>query len=619
MFAAMELANYTASEADDLRKTIAKKIAAKLEKHRLKFIEGANANGIDKSVAEAIFIDWENFARYGFNKSHAADYGVIAVETAYLKCHYTIEYMTALLSAWKNDADKVALYVADCRSMGIEILPPDANTSGWDFTISDQHESGPAIRFGLGAVKNVGQGPVEIILEAREAGPFKDLNDFARRVDLRVVGKRALESLLRVGVLDHFGERNALLNSLDRIVTVSASHFKAVQSGQLSFFGAAGGIEDDIVLLPTLPLDAREKLEWERDLLGLYVSDHPLSAYQGTLAKKITHYSAQLSEAKPKSQVMVAGLISRFRPHLTKTGNSMAFATIEDIQGEIELIIFPKIWKNYQLDFTTGRVVLIKGKVDNENQDAKVLVDTITFVDDADINALDDWDQPLDSIPDFEEGLPDMQALMDGDLDPDFEPDFPENLDDAIAMPPDPINRSGFSESMPSSRPQNEGVSDSLQSRLDSRIQTLQHETREIKNPPSTGTPHEAAQPGMLHADQTLVATMDPPYPPVSTFTYITPSKNNGAQPHMDQTETKILTLAIHSTGDKKRDIRRINRAHGLLKSFPGNDRFVFMLFENGQQYLVEFPNETTGLTDDLVDKISALIGDENLQVAIIQ
>jgi DNA polymerase III subunit alpha len=638
MFAAMDLAGYTASEADDLRKTIAKKIAAKLEKHREKFIKGACEKGIDKDVAKQIFIDWENFARYGFNKSHAADYGVIAVETAYLKCHYPIEYMTALLSAWKSDADKVALYVADCRSMGIDILPPDCNTSGWDFTIADNEET-PSIRFGLGAIKNVGQGPVEAILEARQDGPFIELNDFARRVDLRAVGKRALEGLIRVGALDHFGERNALLNSIDRIVTVSSSHFKAAQSGQMTIFGAVAGIEDNIELLPTMPLDAREQLEWERELLGLYVSDHPLSAFQGYLSQKISHYSAQLSDAKSKSKVTVAGLISRFRPHLTKTGKAMAFGTIEDIQGEIELVIFPKVWQKYQLEFTAGRVVIISGKVDNENQDAKILVDEITFVDDSEMDAVDEWDQPVDILPDFDEGLPDMDAIidngrfeMDDDLIPPPADDFfePPAQDDATAMPP--MEQTPHNNNHQIAEKPMESRMGSLQSKLDMRIKSINHETTKDPFPPEEPVSFRSAP--AFHSSPTelqmehmpVVGILEEEAPAkvqeaeiIKTFTYITPINNNGSSSGSNGNETKIITLAIHSTGDKKRDIRRINRAHGLLKSFPGNDRFVFMLFENGHQYLVEFPNETTGLGSDLVEKLGSLIGEENLQIATIK
>ena len=616
MFAAMELAGYTASEADDLRKTIAKKIAAKLEKHRIKFVEGAKTNGIDKSVAEQIFIDWENFARYGFNKSHAADYGVIAVETAYLKCHYTIEYMTALLSAWKNDADKIALYAADCRNMGIQVLPPDANSSGWDFTIADQEDS-PAIRFGLGAVKNVGQGPVDAIIGARVEGPFRDLNDFARRVDLRSVGKRALESLVKAGVMDQFGERNALLNSMDRIVTVSASHFKALQSGQLSFFGEAGGIQDNIELMPTMPLDTREQLEWERELLGLYVSDHPLSAYQSMLAQKVSHYSSQLAEAPSKGAVKVAGIVNRFRSHITKTGKAMAFATIEDIQGEIELVIFPKVWQNFQLDFTAGRVVLIEGKVDNDN-DAKVLVDNITFVDTEDLGSVNEWDQPLDIIPDFDEGLPDMESLINDNgydtLPP--EPEFPEP-DDAIAMGPSDFTEPPVFQDPAENLPKKETRSDSLQSKLDMRIQGLRHETRENTTPiKDNGHTAAAAKSSNAHQPET-VAILEEDFA-VQTFTYMTTRKDIKEFTPQFANETRMLTLAIHSTGDKKRDARRITRAHGLLKSFPGEDRFVFMLFENGKQYLVEFPNETTGLADDLIKALGTLIGEENLQIATI-
>jgi DNA polymerase-3 subunit alpha len=207
-----------------------------------------------KDVAVAIFEDWENFARYGFNKSHAADYGVIAVETAYLKTHYTVEFMTALLSASKSDTAKIAFYAADCRSMGIDVLPPDVNSSGWDFTIEDCEGKCAAIRFGMGAVKNVGQAPVELIMDARKAGKFKDLNDFIRRVDLRQVGKRSLECLIRVGALDCFGQRKALLEAMDNMISISGSHFRALQSGQMSFFGTVEGVEENIYLPSVLLL-----------------------------------------------------------------------------------------------------------------------------------------------------------------------------------------------------------------------------------------------------------------------------------------------------------------------------------------------------------------------------
>lgn len=379
MFAVMELAGYSAPEADDLRKAVAKKIKKKLLKHRQKFIRGAVKNGIPEETAADIFDDWEEFARYGFNKAHAADYGVIAVQTAYLKSHYPVEYMTALLSVTQSDTAKVALYVADCRRMGIEVEPPDVNSSGWDFTIEDHPEGSSAIRFGLGAVKNVGHGPVDAILAGRDQDPFIDLTDFALRVDQRQVGKRALESLIRVGALDTFAPRVALLQGLDQIIAVSASHFRAEEAGQMSLFGEHSGIVEEIKLPPVISdISRREILNWERELIGLYVSDHPLSPVMDELTQAVTHFSAQLSEAAENDHVRVAGLIVHIRPHQTKNNKAMGFVKIEDIQGTIELVIFPNVWRRVSQLIEYDRVVLVEGRVDADSAEAKVLVNKIS-------------------------------------------------------------------------------------------------------------------------------------------------------------------------------------------------------------------------------------------------
>lgn len=378
MFAAMQLASYTAPEADDLRKAIAKKMPDKLVKHRKKFIEGGVQNGIPAETAAAIFDDWEEFARYGFNKSHAVDYGVIAVQTGYLKVHYPVEYMTALLSVSKNESEKIALYVADCRRMNIPVLPPDVNASGYDFTIEDCSDGSSVIRFGMGAVKNVGHGPVEAILKGRQDDPFIDLNDFARRVDLRLVGRRALESLVRVGALDRFGARTALLEALDRVISVSTSHFRAVESGQMSLFGAHTGVTEEITLPPvTLEVSRREILNWEKELIGLYVSDHPLSPVMAELQEIVTHYSGQLSDVGPQERVRVAGLITRLRRHQSKAGKPMGFVTIEDLQGSVELVIFPRTWQQVSHKVEIDRIVVVEGRVDNQNAEPKILVDNL--------------------------------------------------------------------------------------------------------------------------------------------------------------------------------------------------------------------------------------------------
>jgi DNA polymerase-3 subunit alpha len=384
MNAAVALAGYTQSEADDLRKAIAKKIPDKLQKHRQKFVAGAVKNGIPEETANQIFSDWEEFARYGFNRSHAADYGMIAVETAYLKAHYPAEYMTALLSVSKNETAKVALYVAEARSLGIPVLPPSVNASDWDFLIEDRPE-GPAIRFGLGAIKNVGQGAVETIVAARaQGGPFRNLSDFLHRVDLRKVGKRALECLIKVGAMDEFGSRHALLENLDRLIALSTEHQRAAQAGQLTLFGASSisSTSWQEIHLPTTPDSARgegarrQMLAWERELIGLYLSEHPLQPYQADLIRIITHTSAQLEEAAHEEKVRVAGLVTSVRPYQTKNGKPMGFVTLEDLQGEIELILFPKTWERYRPLFEEGAILIVEGKVDLLNPPPKILVDS---------------------------------------------------------------------------------------------------------------------------------------------------------------------------------------------------------------------------------------------------
>jgi DNA polymerase-3 subunit alpha len=380
MSAAMELAGYEASEADDLRKAISKKVEKDLKKHRRKFIKGAGERDISDDTAAAIFDEWQNFARYGFNKAHAADYGTIAVRTAYLKANYPLEYMTALMSVFKHDTDRVALYVADARRMGFEVLPPSINACEVDFSIEDRPDQDPAIRFGLAAVKNVGEGAVEAILEARgEGGPFKTLEEFSRRVDLRQVGKRALESLIRVGALDELGTRIALLEGLDRILSYSSSHFRAAEVGQMTMFDGSAGVTHDLQLpQPTNDVPQRVQLTWEKELLGVYASDHPLTPYLKDMKQICTHYSAELMDANDGERVRVVGMVSELRPYITRNGAEMGFASLEDLQGRIDLVIFARTWEKVVDWLRPDMVVMVTGKIDRSRGDPKVIVDEVS-------------------------------------------------------------------------------------------------------------------------------------------------------------------------------------------------------------------------------------------------
>lgn len=659
MLAAMELAGYTASEADDLRKAIAKKKKKDLEKHRKKFVEGAVVNDMRRETAEKIFVDWENFARYGFNKSHAADYGVIAVETAYLKAHYTVEYMTALLSASKNDSGKVALYVADCQSMGIEVLPPDINQSQWDFSIEDRQDEKPVIRFGMGAVKNVGHGPVETILESRADGPFQNLADVINRVDMRHVGKRALESLIRVGALDAFGSRNAILLIMDNLIAISASHFKAAESGQMSFFGELTGVQDEIHLPIVDIIDQREQLEWERELLGLYVSDHPLSPYMGLLKSKVTHFLGQLGEVRDKKPVTVAGMVVRMRRHQTKKGDPMAFATIEDIQGTLDLVIFPRTWQQFGELVKVDNLLLVRGKVDADGSDPKVLVDHIELI------SLDEVDEiPQDALLDIHDDdllpLPEMNGLNAGE-----EPDFTDSDADTH-----PRRVTPACDALPDK--EQEPVKEPVQYRIPraTQPQAAVHQVSEPDDPFGEGPPMpedwvlaprparfekapqaeapapslppakepRAAEPVTQVAVQVQVKPAEaaikeaasfrdiklPPYivPPNEVQRGIVPptggpAVNQGVDLRLKKKPEKprMVTVVLHSSSDKRRDQRRLQRLHGLLRSCPGSDRFSLMIHESGHNYLVEFPNNTTGINTEMLRKLSDLIGEDNVRV----
>jgi DNA polymerase-3 subunit alpha len=377
-----DIAGYTAAEADLVRRAVGKKKKKALLKHRATFIEGAvERSNVPRETAEAIFDDIEYFARYGFNKSHAADYAVLTCQTAYLKAKYPVEYMTALLSVERNNTDKVSRFIDECRRMGIEVLPPDVNISGLRFTIEEKDDGSSAIRFGMGAVKNVGEGPVEAILEARRSGgAFESLDDFCRRVDLRHVNRRALESLTQVGTLQPFGKRAQLLPVIDRLLGLSASYHQARDAGQLSMFGDATGVHlaaDETILPPAdqVPdIPRKEILAWERELVGIYVSEHPLTQVMTRLDDVLSGSVGTLGEERSGQQVTVAGMVQRVYRHITKKGNEMAFVTLEDMQGSCDVVVFPSVWTETKDVWQPEQILVVNGKVDASRRDEPSLL-----------------------------------------------------------------------------------------------------------------------------------------------------------------------------------------------------------------------------------------------------
>ncbi len=632
MFAVMKLAGYSAPEADDLRKAISKKLRDKLDNHRHKFIEGAQKKGIPPETAKGIFSDWEEFARYGFNKSHAVDYAVIAVQTAYLKLHYPVEYMTALLSVSKTDTAKVALYTADARRMGVQVFPPDVNVSEWDFSIEDCGDGDAVIRFGLGAVKNVGQGAVETILAARKDQAFSDLNDFARRVDLRQVGRRALECLTKVGALDTFGPRTSLLDTLDRILSVSASHFRAAEAGQMSLFGAQTGLEETIPLpAPSTEIGKREILNWEKELIGLYISDHPLAPMMNDLQDFISHSSAQLGEAAQDERVRVAGLISRFRTHTTKTGKTMAFATLEDLQGTIEIVIFPRTWEQVAEQVRVDQIVVVDGRVDAASGDPKVCADhlsttfkkTVGITDASAISNLPALERsPLayenGKINAKEKAEPGATASSIEEAKgfdyPDIssEEEWAEPASGAWSkMPPvpeDPPDEYDFLTESPVVEPQ---YAVSPGSSMPSPENAEQERPAEAPALNTRIQPLEAREPApVVSPPQRKLGGNEPANPGELPAYFVAPlqqGENSG--------DVQMLTIVLRSSGDKTRDVLRLRRLHGLIMTYPGDDRFAIQVVERGRTYLLEFPNYTTLVCQELLDRVRFLVGAENIRV----
>ncbi len=377
-----DVAGYITSDADLVRRSIGKKKKAELLKHRASFVEGAvEHGGLHRETAEAIFDDIEYFARYGFNKSHAVSYAVITCQTAWLKAKYPLEYMAALLSVERHNTDKVGLLIAECRRMGIEILPPDVNRSGLDFTIADREES-RAIHFGLGAVKNVGEGPIEVILAAREqGGPFKDIEDFCQRVDLRQVNRRALECLIKVGALDAFGQRSQLLAIIDPMMALSQSTHQAQEVGQLSMFDASSGFSQAMgssIHLPDVPeVPRKEMLAWEKELVGFYVSEHPLQQVAASLEGTVTAFCDEIDEEMTGQKVIIAGVVTWVRPYTTKKGNPMAFVQLEDLRGSTEVIVFPSVYEKTRELWQADKILVVKGRVDTKGRGPKVICESV--------------------------------------------------------------------------------------------------------------------------------------------------------------------------------------------------------------------------------------------------
>ena len=367
-----DMAGFSGGDADSLRKAMGKKIAELMKKMRTKFIDGSVKNGVDEKIAIKIFNDFENFAQYAFNKSHSACYALIAYWTAYLKVHYPSAFMAALLTSDYGNSDRIAIEIAECQRMNIEVLPPDVNESFSEFGVVI--ESGK-IRFGLSAVKNVGTGAIEAILEAREKdGQFKSIEEFAKRVKASEINKKVMESLIKCGAFDSLGGRDLLLFNMERILNFGSKAQGHTAAGQIDLFGG-NGVEMPPLKLekPDTEVSMQTKLNWERELLGIYVSAHPTKEYQEVFIRAGVTPLASLTE--DNKNICIGGVVSAIQRIQTRTKEPMNFVTFEDSTGQTELVVFPKIIKDFPNVWEVGKVLLIYGKVNTKDNQIKVIVD----------------------------------------------------------------------------------------------------------------------------------------------------------------------------------------------------------------------------------------------------
>ena len=465
------------------------------------------------------------------------------------------------------------------------------------------------------------------------------------------VGKRALECLIKVGAMDSFGNRAALLASLDRIVAVSSNHFRAAEAGQMSLFGGTTGVTETIMLPDVTNVDQREMLNWERELIGLYISDHPLTPYQQTFAQIVSYFSGQLPEAQHEEKVRVAGLVTAVRPYTTKTNKPMGFVSIEDVQGNIELVLFPRTWAQYREQMTVGQIIIVEGKVDTNSTPPKILVDTIR----TEIKILEPLEfatlskPPVDSNFDTEfEPMPNGGKVTDlsyKSTQPGPSTVQPKNVPAKTAPqsrpvpPPTPRQTAEKPAPVYAEKPPAEVTWDdaevppppdnfpddwetqwqpsfeeaTIAARPEPRVDVKPVSAPGLQPVEPIEVPIEKEKRDQIEKALEAIAiqTMKVESLQVPASLYIPLAKEEKDKDHPPQQ----ITVVMRSTGDKDHDRRRIKTIFGTLISFHGRDRFSFQIFENGSGYLIDFPNDTTRVCTEMLDRLKKLMGEESWRV----
>src|SRR3989440_588330 len=378
LFIAVGLAGFSWGKANKFRKVLSKKIVREVQGYRSDFVKGCIKNGVKKEDAETLFTLIEPFGGYGFNKAHAASYAVVAFYTAYLKGNYTAEFMAATMTTEAADAKKIANAIAECKRMGVEVLGPDVNKSDRGFTVE-----GGGVRFGLLAIKGIGEGPIGEIVRARsQGGPFKSLADFCTRVDPKFVGKGAIETLIKAGAMDSLadGKRHQLLDAVERAMQFGKNERAAKERGMVSLFGdmEEGQNAFEFTLNPhAKAIDSNQLLQWEKELIGLYISKHPLAYLSDLLKERTTHTTAEITEELDKQKVVLGGTVTEARRITTKKGDTMCVVQLEDMYGSIGVTVFPRLYEDTAELWAENTVVLVRGEVQVRRDEPGILCNSV--------------------------------------------------------------------------------------------------------------------------------------------------------------------------------------------------------------------------------------------------
>lgn len=407
------LGGYSMAEADNLRRLMSKKKADEMAEEQPKFIAGASTQNIPEAKALAIWENMKNFAGYGFNKSHGTAYAMISYQTAFLKSHYPVEFMTALLTSEKSNRDNIVKYISSCREMGINVLPPDINESLRDFGVS-----GDNIRFGLSAVKNVGDGAVESIIESRNnEGKFTSFHDFCNRVDYRRINKKVFESLIKCGAFDSLEKnRCRLMEGYEKVVEAAQKRARDRVSGQTSLFGDdASSLADTVdVKLPDVPeWEHDELISYEKEMLGFYITGHPLLKYADRIHLIADCNSESIGRKQDGSTVAIAGVVSGIREVMTKKRDAMAYITLDDMKGFISVIVFPELYRQHLFTIQGDAPLFVRGRVDAGEEGAKVIATEISSLDDAAKNPFSSVHINISSDADKKDAIRSLKQVLD--------------------------------------------------------------------------------------------------------------------------------------------------------------------------------------------------------------